>query len=213
MSRQLEHRARHRAQRSAFCAASVRQLRRFIADRSMSMTNASTPLPDAVDHPDASTLSYTRAVTHWVSIQWSRVLIGIFSAAFALSAAVIAFKLLAEPALTTANAGAINRQLQSTHSELAVQHQIARPAASDVSASERSTGSGVRIVIHLVKCSESLLICDEISTEHLRFADMTECATELPKLIQFAQSHLQRQVVMGRCHYLVAKPRTLDSRS
>lgn len=62
-----------------------------------------------------------------------------------------------------------------------------------------------KIVAFLVRCTESLLICEDIPTDHLRFRDMPDCTQQLPSLIDRMQSRLFGQVVMGRCHYLLGK--------
>ena len=62
----------------------------------------------------------------------------------------------------------------------------------------------IKVVVFLVRCSQSLLICDDVNTEHLSFADMPACIAEIPGLIETAKrASLANHVFMGRCHYLV----------
>ena len=64
--------------------------------------------------------------------------------------------------------------------------------------------SGIRVVAFLVRCTENLLFCQDIDTDHLRFADPEACRQRLPALIQAAQrTGASRTVVMGRCRYVV----------
>jgi hypothetical protein len=63
--------------------------------------------------------------------------------------------------------------------------------------------SGIRVVIHLVRCTQSLLICDDLNTEHLRFHDAAQCEAQLPKLIEAAtRQGPPASVVMGRCRFI-----------
>lgn len=68
-----------------------------------------------------------------------------------------------------------------------------------------TTMSQPMVVAFLVRCTESLLICEDIPTEHLKFRDIPDCRRQLPVLIETAQARLFGQVVMGRCHYLLGK--------
>lgn len=72
--------------------------------------------------------------------------------------------------------------------------------------------SGIKVVAYLVSCTQSLLLCDDISTEHLRFTDAGECRTRLPAIIHDEQERVgPNLVVMGRCRYVVDDPRSIDS--
>ena len=63
--------------------------------------------------------------------------------------------------------------------------------------------SAVRIVVHLVRCTQSLLLCDDINTDHLRFRDAAECSAALPALIAaYEKQDLRHPVVMGRCRFM-----------
>lgn len=63
--------------------------------------------------------------------------------------------------------------------------------------------TGIRIVLHLVRCTQSLLICDDIDTASLRFQSMTDCEQQRPALIAALGRAEPNQVVMGRCRVLV----------
>jgi hypothetical protein len=63
--------------------------------------------------------------------------------------------------------------------------------------------SGIRVVIHLVRCTQSLLICDDLKTDHLRFRDAAHCQAQLPILIEAARRQgPPTSVVMGRCRFM-----------
>jgi hypothetical protein len=62
--------------------------------------------------------------------------------------------------------------------------------------------SGVKVVVVLVKCTQSLLFCEDIDTQHHRFADIEECTTRLPGLIaEAARTAGLERVVMDRCRF------------
>jgi hypothetical protein len=64
--------------------------------------------------------------------------------------------------------------------------------------------SGVKVVVVLVRCAWSLLACEEISTNHLRFGDIEDCWSRLPSLIaQEQRNHGRPSLVMGRCHFIL----------
>jgi len=64
--------------------------------------------------------------------------------------------------------------------------------------------SGITIVAALVKCSADLLLCNDIDTSTLRFADAAECTSRLPALIDEVQRvSAKGTVVMGRCRFQV----------
>lgn len=67
---------------------------------------------------------------------------------------------------------------------------------------------GVKIVAVLVRCAETLLLCDNIDSERLRFSDIEDCTARLPALIREAQAAAEdtRTVVMGRCRWLLEEP-------
>jgi len=63
--------------------------------------------------------------------------------------------------------------------------------------------AGIKVVAALVRCAADLLICDDIDTNRLRFADAENCRNVLPAII----GELQRrgapdEVVMGRCRFM-----------
>jgi len=67
--------------------------------------------------------------------------------------------------------------------------------------------SGIRVVIHLVRCTQSLLICDDINTDHIRFRDAAHCESQLPALIEIAtRQGPPKSVVMGRCRFVLEQP-------
>lgn len=67
--------------------------------------------------------------------------------------------------------------------------------------------SGIRVVLHLVRCSQSLLYCDDIDTAHLQFRDVPACEERLAALVAAETDRLpDRPVVMGRCRFLAALP-------
>ena len=67
--------------------------------------------------------------------------------------------------------------------------------------------SGIRVVVHLVRCSQSLLLCDDIDTDHLHFGNVAECQAALPALIvKHEQIDAQKSVVMGRCRVMLIAP-------
>ena len=70
--------------------------------------------------------------------------------------------------------------------------------------------SGTYVVAFVVRCSQSLLLCDDLPTEHLRFTDMAACSAQLPILLAEVQEAFPGQVAMGRCRYLLQKQQTGD---
>jgi len=63
--------------------------------------------------------------------------------------------------------------------------------------------TGIRIVIHLVRCTQSLLICEDLNTDHLRFRDAAHCEAQLPILIEAAtRQGPPSSIVMGRCRFM-----------
>lgn len=65
--------------------------------------------------------------------------------------------------------------------------------------------SGPVVVIHLVRCWQSLLDCNDIPTGHLRFADPPECEAAIPALIAVhANRDRDQPIVMGRCRIIIA---------
>lgn len=63
------------------------------------------------------------------------------------------------------------------------------------------------VVVHLVRCSQSLLLCDDIPTDALRFADPPACEAALPGLIaEHSGRDSAMPVVMGRCRIMIPSP-------
>ena len=61
---------------------------------------------------------------------------------------------------------------------------------------------GIRVVAHLVRCAADLLVCTDLDTDHLRFADVEACRSKLPALIrEFESVSTAGDVVMGRCRF------------
>ena len=64
--------------------------------------------------------------------------------------------------------------------------------------------AGVKVVIVLVRCAQSLLLCEDISTGHLRFEDIQDCRQRLPALVASEQrNHGPSSSVIRRCRFLL----------
>ena len=62
--------------------------------------------------------------------------------------------------------------------------------------------SGIRVVAHVVRCAADLLLCNDIDTDALRFADAEACRSSLPAIIgDFQRVSAPGEVVMGRCRF------------
>jgi hypothetical protein len=62
---------------------------------------------------------------------------------------------------------------------------------------------GIKVVAFLVLCAENLLICDDLPSEHLHFADAADCRAQLPAILHQAQDEAgSDMVVMGRCRFI-----------
>jgi hypothetical protein len=71
--------------------------------------------------------------------------------------------------------------------------------------------SDLRVVAFLVRCTQSLLVCENIDTDAFTFDDMAECQSRLPALIERVRVEdevNEGQLIMGRCRYLLLKPDT-----
>lgn len=67
--------------------------------------------------------------------------------------------------------------------------------------------SGIPIVVFLVHCNQSLLLCNDIDTRHLAFADIAVCRAALTRIVEDYQRRLgDRPVVMGKCQYRLLEP-------
>ena len=67
--------------------------------------------------------------------------------------------------------------------------------------------SGIIVVAALVRCAADLLLCDDLDTAHLRFADAEACRTRLPAIIsEFRRAGAADEVVMGRCRFQASRP-------
>ena len=65
---------------------------------------------------------------------------------------------------------------------------------------------GISIVVFMVRCTASLLFCDTIPTEHLRFAGIEHCRGEASRLIATRQEQDHSGVWMAKCRYQLATP-------
>lgn len=70
--------------------------------------------------------------------------------------------------------------------------------------------SGIHVAVFLVRCGQNLLICDDLYTEDLHFVSMEHCRSELPHLVEEADT--PASVVMGKCRYLLIEPDQPDWR-
>jgi hypothetical protein len=67
--------------------------------------------------------------------------------------------------------------------------------------------TGILVVAFLVHCGQSLLLCEDIDTRDLAFADMGECREQLGGLVAEEQQRKgAARVVMGKCRYLLVDP-------
>jgi hypothetical protein len=61
---------------------------------------------------------------------------------------------------------------------------------------------GIKIVAVLVKCTQSLLLCEDIDTSTQRFADIEHCTQRLPQLMDGVREEVgPTWVVMGKCKF------------
>jgi hypothetical protein len=61
---------------------------------------------------------------------------------------------------------------------------------------------GIKVVAVLVKCTQSLLLCEDIDTSTQRFTDIEHCTQLLPQLMAGAREEVgPRWVVMGKCKF------------
>ena len=71
---------------------------------------------------------------------------------------------------------------------------------------------GIKIVTVLVQCTRSLLLCEDVGTEALHFADIEACTTRLPAIIADTQRAAgTERLVMGRCRFHVERSRRPDA--
>jgi hypothetical protein len=65
---------------------------------------------------------------------------------------------------------------------------------------------GIQAVVFLVRCTDSLMLCQDLPSEHLHFSSMATCQTNLPYLVEEARTlGVDGSVVMAKCHYLLMK--------
>ena len=65
--------------------------------------------------------------------------------------------------------------------------------------------NGIKIGLHLVRCGQSLLICDDIDTAALHFRDMADCEGRRPAIIEHFARTAPVQFVIGRCRFLLVR--------
>jgi hypothetical protein len=66
---------------------------------------------------------------------------------------------------------------------------------------------GIKVVVVLVKCLGTLLLCEDIDTRSLSFEDFEECSSKLPALIEQERRGADAgMVVMGRCRVRLEEP-------
>lgn len=65
---------------------------------------------------------------------------------------------------------------------------------------------GISVVVHMVRCASSLLICDTIPTHHLRFPDVEVCRGEAARVIEAERDPASSDVWMAKCRYQMAAP-------
>jgi hypothetical protein len=69
--------------------------------------------------------------------------------------------------------------------------------------------AGIKVVVALVRCAADLLLCDDVDTDHLRFADAEECRNKLPAIIsEHRRAGAPDQMVMGRCRFMADRTPT-----
>jgi hypothetical protein len=64
--------------------------------------------------------------------------------------------------------------------------------------------SGITIVAVLVRCTQGLLLCEDVGRADTSFADMEACSKKLPSIIEDVRRDSGfGDVVMGRCRFLL----------
>jgi hypothetical protein len=72
--------------------------------------------------------------------------------------------------------------------------------------------NGIQVVIFLIRCSESLLLCEDLPSEHLMFSSMGICHAGISSVIEEARASSEDgAVVFAKCHYLLTGPLTNHS--
>jgi hypothetical protein len=67
--------------------------------------------------------------------------------------------------------------------------------------------NGIQVVIFLVRCSESLLLCEDLPSEHLMFSSMGVCHASVSSVVEEARASSEDGVVVfAKCQYLLAGP-------
>jgi hypothetical protein len=70
---------------------------------------------------------------------------------------------------------------------------------------------GIQLVVFLIRCSEGLLLCEDLSNEHLQFSSTAICQASIPYLLEEAYSSgAAGSVVMAKCRYLLKKHNRYD---
>jgi hypothetical protein len=63
---------------------------------------------------------------------------------------------------------------------------------------------GIKVILALVRCSQSLLLCEDIDTHRLRFSDIEDCMRRLPSIVRGEQAKQDAQgsvIILGRCRF------------
>ncbi|MEM7225881.1 MAG: hypothetical protein AAF495_23085 [Pseudomonadota bacterium] len=67
--------------------------------------------------------------------------------------------------------------------------------------------NGIQVVLYLVRCSQSLLLCEDLPSDHLRFSSMDVCQAEIASVTRETKLGSARgAVVMAKCRYLLIEP-------
>ncbi|MHA7774249.1 hypothetical protein [Roseibium sp. M-1] len=68
----------------------------------------------------------------------------------------------------------------------------------------------ILVAMHLVACQPDLLLCEDLSVETKRWADIETCREDRPvEMARISETLPDWAVVMSRCRYLIGR----DSRS
>ena len=70
----------------------------------------------------------------------------------------------------------------------------------------------IKVVAAVVQCTRSLLLCEDVGSEALHFADIEACTTRLPAIIADTQRAAgPERLVMGRCRFRLERNRPADA--
>ncbi|HZD53211.1 MAG TPA: hypothetical protein VE175_09195 [Woeseiaceae bacterium] len=65
---------------------------------------------------------------------------------------------------------------------------------------------GIVAVVFLVRCGASLLSCETMPTDSLRYPDMASCRSEASRLLAARRQSEGSKVWMAKCRYLLVQP-------